>query len=187
MNPEPVKTPGVIAKAAHTYMQAAAPQAKPAAGLSLPLQVLTKADVSRLGREINEIESFFEVAAIKGATTKTVPQTSQQMTLIMNENGLNVLRQEDRLQINTFLKMLREKAPIVHTSFAADPKPDFLMKLVEWFRKEAHPYVLLQVGLQPSIAAGCVIRTTNKYFDFSFKKHFEESKARLGASLRAQA
>ena len=172
-----------VVAAAIARLHSAAPAVAPLT-LKLPLQIMTKADVSRLGREVDGIAAFFASAAIKGATTKTVPQASQQLTALINDNGLNLLKESDRNNLVVFLKFLREKAPIVHASFATDPKPDFLMKIVGWFQTEAHPHVLLQVGLRPDIAAGCVIRTANKYFDFSFKKHFEASKAKLGASLR---
>ncbi len=156
----------------------------PAVLLTLPIQVITKADVSRLNRETQGLMAFFAQAAIKGATAQTVPQLSAQLTALLNENKLNMLKENDRLAVSEFLSQLLVHAPIVHASFAVDPKPDFLMRITAWFRKEAHPNVLLQLGLRPSIAAGCVFRTTNKYFDFSFKKHFEDNKSALGASLR---
>jgi F0F1-type ATP synthase delta subunit len=162
-----------------------APESTAVKDLQLPVQILTSGDISRLSREVEALEGFFEQASIKAATTKTVPQASQQLTAVINENNLNILHEADRKSLVTFLKTVREKAPVVHLSFATDPKPDFLMKLATWFRREAHPYVLFHVGIQPNIAAGCVLRTTNKYFDLSFKQHFETSKAKLGAVLRA--
>ena len=178
----------IVAKTAPAH--APAPGASVVSGqkqMVLPVQILTQADVSRLNRELDAIETFFSEAAIKGATTKSVPQTSQLLTVLCNENSLNLLKVEDRRSATAFLQMLRAKAPIVHASFATDPKPDFLMKLMIWFRKEAHPYVLFKVGLQPSIAAGCVLRTDNKYYDLSFKEHFRKSKEKLPAALRAIA
>jgi F0F1-type ATP synthase delta subunit len=169
---------------AHSEPPKAEADAKPVE-LTLPVQILTSGDISRLMREIEEIEEFFEKAALTGATAKTVPQPSLHLAVIISENKLNILHKKDRLAIDAFLKDVRKKAPLIHISFATDPKPDFLMKLITWFRTNAHPYVLLQVGLQPNIAAGCVLRTTNKYFDFSFKEHFEESKAKLATALRA--
>jgi hypothetical protein len=41
----------------------------------------------------------------------------------------------------------------------------------------------LNVGLQPELAAGCTLRTTNKYYDFSFRKRFERSKQKLLEAL----
>ena len=153
--------------------------------LKLPIQIMTKADVSRLDREMREFEDFFASAAVSGASAKTVPQPSQLLTILLNENNFNLLKADDRQKVITFLGTLRAKVPVIHISFAVDPKPDFLMRIVNWFRTQAHPYALVQIGLRPSIAAGCVIRTTNKYFDFSFKKHFEDNKAKLTEALKA--
>jgi hypothetical protein len=36
-----------------------------------------------------------------------------------------------------------------------------------------------QVGLQPTIAAGCVVRTSNKVFDMSLKEHLTEQEQYL--------
>lgn len=156
--------------------------AKPV-GLVLPVQILTPGDISRLIRELQDLEEFFEEASIKGANLKTVPQSTQQMTTFVKENNLNLLHEADRAALKKYLAIIKTKAPVVHLSFATDPKPDFLMKLALWFRTNADPYVLIQVGLQPNIAAGCVLRTTNKYFDLSFKQHFLESKAKLAIAL----
>lgn len=155
-----------------------------AATLKLPIQIVTQSDVSRLCREVENLNDFFTQAAIKGAQAKTVPQSSQTLNSLISDNELNMLKKEDRDRLKAFLDMLRSKAPVVSASFATDPKPDFLMKLVVWFRSEAHPYVLLKVGLQPNIAAGCVFRTSNKYFDFSFRNQFSRSKEKLSVALR---
>jgi hypothetical protein len=179
--------PNPVATAVRAKLRAQAVASTAVPPLTLPVQVITKADVSRLAREMNSLNEFFMESATKGASAKTVPQLTQQMTTFLNENKLNVLVEADRTYAGVFLDHLRASAPVVHASFASDPKADFLMRLIMWFRAEAHPHVVLQIGLQPSIAAGCIFRTTNKYFDFSFKKHFEDSKAKLGASLRAQA
>lgn len=134
---------------------------------------------------MEDLDEFFTQAALKATNAKTVPQASLQLSAIAQENGLNLLQKEDRLAVGQFLKRDMSKAPIVHASFATDPRPDFLMKLAAWFRNEAHPHVLLQIGLQPNIAAGCIIRTSNKYFDFSFQEHFKNSKLKLIAAMKA--
>lgn len=150
----------------------------------LPLQIISQSDLSRVTREMEEVDDFFTQASLKAASAKSVPQISLQLSGLFEENSLNLLQKQDRRQLKQFLEVLRAKAPVVTASFATDPKTDFLMKLVGWFRTEAHPYVLLQTGLQPNIAAGCIFRTTNKYFDFSFKEHFKKSKLKLSESLR---
>ncbi len=177
---QPVPTEDVKGATAATVSSNAPP-------LSLPIQIVTKTDVSRLSREVETLNEFFTQAAVKGALAKTVPQSSQSLNSLIGDNGLNMLKKEDRDRLKAFLDMLRSRAPVVSASFATDPKPDFLMKLTAWFRAEAHPYVLLKVGLQPNIAAGCVFRTSNKYFDFSFRNQFKASKEKLSAALRKVA
>ena len=52
-----------------------------------------------------------------------------------------------------------------------------------WLRREIHPLVLMTVGLQPNIGAGCIVRTTNKYFDFSLRQDFANKRDLLQAAL----
>jgi F0F1-type ATP synthase delta subunit len=47
--------------------------------------------------------------------------------------------------------------------------------------------VLVQIGLQPNLGAGCVVRTTNKYFDMSLRTKFFDSRDKLRAVLKAPA
>lgn len=161
----------------------ATPAKKVVAGMLLPLKVLTLADVSRLSREIQGMIDFFAEAALNGATTKTIPQASQQLIALVNENKLNLLSEEDRVAMQHFIVSLQKNAPVIHLSFAVDPKPDLLMKLMGWFRHEVHPLVVFKVGIQPTIAAGCIIRTANKYYDMSFKQHFKNSKMKLATAM----
>lgn len=156
---------------------------KPA--LKLPIQVLTVYDVARLVREAEKLEEFFTRGAVTGAKAKDVPQLSRQMELLVENNQLNVLHKEDRASLVYFLNELRSNAPVVHLSFATEPKPEFLSKLMNWFRVEAHPHILFKIGLRPAIAAGCIVRTNNKYFDFSFKQRFSDSKGKLAQYLGA--
>ena len=74
----------------------------------------------------------------------------------------------------------------MHISFSADPSPLFTQKLIAWLRSEIHPLVLLQIGLQPNMGAGCVVRTSNKYFDFSLRDRFK-SKGEMLAKIMQEA
>ena len=56
-----------------------------------------------------------------------------------------------------------------------------------WLRREIHPVVLLTVGLQPSIGAGCIVRSTNKQFDFSLREDFLKKHDLLMAKIVAGA
>lgn len=152
--------------------------------LILPISITSRVDVGRLLREVGTLEDFLQQAAIRnpGASAK-LPKTSRLCDEFVTLNGLNTLHESDRRRMQEFLNELKTHAPLIHASFGVDPSPVFLQRFVEWIRKEIHPYALIRVGLQPNIGAGCVIRTTNKQFDFSIRQHFKRQRPLLLASL----
>ncbi|MBA2279187.1 hypothetical protein H0V99_01975 [Candidatus Saccharibacteria bacterium] len=186
---EPQPQPGTPppAAAVPSVPQQPVPAAAPAASdnLVLPLSVVSRSDIARSLREVLTIDDFFHQATIRGSKELTLPRQSQVLESLASANQLNLIHAEDRQKLEKFLTRLKTRAPVVHMSFASDPNGDFVMKLVEWFRREIHPHTVLHIGLQPALAAGCVVRTTNKVFDFSFRKRFEKSKEKLIAALEA--
>lgn len=154
------------------------------ATLRLPITVVSRVDVGRLLREVAAIDDFLSQSAIRQPGTPIkLPKTSRLFDEIVTLNQLNVLHDTDRKQLTEFLTNVRNTAPILHMSFNADPSPDFTQKLMTWLRTEIHPIVLIQVGLQPNIGAGCVLRTTNKFFDFSLRTRLKKNSAALAEVL----
>lgn len=151
--------------------------------IKLPLSMVSRGDVSRSLREVTAIDDFFHQSAVRGSKDQQLPALSRSLDSLASENNLNLLHAEDRRRLKEFLAQVKSSAPVVHISFASEASAPFLAKILEWFRNEAHPYTVLHVGLRPEIAAGCTIRTTNKFFDFSFRKRFEQSKQKLIAVL----
>jgi len=153
--------------------------------LVLPLSVVSRADVGQLTRELEALES-----AVRRATAskddKPLP-TSRLLDDISAQNKLNLLQPADRAALKTFLAMISSKAPLLHFSFSSDPSPRFLAKLLTWLRTEIDDKVLLHIGLEPALGAGCVLRTTNRYFDFSLRQHFEKQGEMLLSTLREKA
>ncbi len=140
--------------------------------LQLPLAVISLVDTGRLLREATDLDEFLVQSTLRQPGEKiSLPRTSKLLEETAKQNKLNLLVQTERRQLIGFLEELKVNAPVLHFSFAVDPSPAFLRKLTEWLRQEIHPLVLLQIGLQPSIAAGCVLRTTDKYFDFSLRNY----------------
>lgn len=138
----------------------------------LPAQLSGKTDINRLLRELETLEE-----TLIGTESKKIPPPK--VTSLLNQtallNGYKLLEQTHRQHITDQLMKIRDHAPTVHISFATEPSPKVTETLLTWLRVNVHRYTLLQVGLQPTIAAGCVLRTPNKIFDMS-----------LGASLRKQ-
>jgi hypothetical protein len=156
--------------------------------LQLPVQVAGRVDVGRLLREAEQIDNFLKQAAIREpGTSMKLPKTSRLMDDFVSSNKLNLLHEVDRTKILNFLVMVKAKAPVLHMSFGVDPSPSFTQRLMAWLRQEVHPLALVQVGLQPNIGAGCIIRTTNKYFDFSLREHFKKQRPLLVQKLHIDA
>lgn len=160
-----------------------APSATPS--LALPLTVTGPIDVGRLLRELEAIDNYLMQFHLKGEDDKAkMPKTSKLMDNLLEINKLNLVEPTHRQQLIAFLQNTKEHAPVLHISFGSDPSPAFLEKLVTWLRQEIHPLVLVTVGLQPNIGAGCLVRSTNKYFDFSLRENFTKNRELLMSKLR---
>lgn len=153
-----------------------------ASQMALPNAVVTRADVGRLAKEAETLDSALNAASVRGNGAE-LPKTTQLLTETAGINKLNLLQAEDRKTLLEFLQKTRANAPTLHMSFNSDPSPTFQQGLITWVRREINPAILLQIGLNPSIGAGCVVRTTNKFFDFSLKRRFTEQRELLIAKL----
>lgn len=160
-------------------------QPKTSSSYVLPPNVISRSDISKSLRELTVIDDYFHQAAIRGSKDQTLPTLGKALGSLAEANQLNLLHAEDRAQLKSFLTKLKAQAPVVHMSFPSEASASFLAKILEWFRANVHPYTVLHIGLQPELAAGCVVRTTNKQFDFSFRKRLEQSKQKLIAALEA--
>lgn len=153
--------------------------------MSLPLAVVGKVDVGRLLREVEALDNFMSQAAIRQpGTSLKLPKTSRLLDELIAQNKVNALIEDDRARLLHFLMEVYAHAPQLHMSFSADPSPLFMQRLTEWIRREIHPLALIQVGMQPNMGAGCVVRTTNKYFDFSLRQRFTEKRDVLASKLK---
>lgn len=151
----------------------------------LPTSVVSPGDVKRLRREIETIEDFLHQAGLRvGGTAVKLPPASRVLQDMAEGAELNLLQAVDRRQLSSYMSSLLDTAPLLHMSFASTPSPAFLGKLLTWLRANIHPQVLVTVGVQPSIAAGCIVRTANKQFDLSLRQSFNDQKVTLIDSLR---
>jgi len=144
---------------------------KPSAFI-LPPQLSGKTDINRL---LRELEMLDEVLIVQQSQKISLPKVTSLLNQTAMANGYKLLEQTHRQHITEQLTKIRDHAPLLHISFATEPSPKVTETLLGWLRTNVHRYALLQIGLEPAIAAGCVLRTPNKIFDMS-----------LGASLQKQ-
>lgn len=143
----------------------------------LPVSIVSPTDIARLTREIEAIDAFFRQEAIRQAGQQNaLPRMSKLMDQLTADNQLNLLQTDHRQYVVDSLEILHESAPVLHMSFSVDPPGPYVQKIVAWLRKNIHPQVLVTVGLQPNIGAGCVVRTTNRLFDFSLREYFNDKR-----------
>lgn len=156
--------------------------------LTLPLLVTSPVDVGRLVREVEALDNSLMQHDVGGASEPLkMPKTSLLLDAMIDANKLVLTDPTQRRRVLLFLQTVHTKAPVIHISFSADPAPAFIEKLMTWLRREISAQVLITVGLQPNIGAGCLVRTTNKYYDFSLRQNFTKNRALLMEKLREVA
>jgi hypothetical protein len=143
--------------------------------LKLPSDIISSTDIARLIRELNGLNDFFVGAKARATGTSIQPpKITRQLNHLTLENKVNLMDDNSRNGLIKNLELIRKNAPNIHISFAAEPAPRALEKILIWLRENIHSQTLLQVGLQPSIAAGCIVRTPNKVFDMSMRNNMKK-------------
>ena len=154
------------------------------ADMKLPVLVFGISEIRRLGRELESLEDYLQSVEIRQPGTQpALPRLSRLLDALAAENQLNLLQEADRKKLGEFLEHIEHKAPNIHISFASDPSSNFTAKIVTWLRANIHPHIMLSLGLQPTITAGCIIRTDNRVIDLSLRERFTKQQAELINSL----
>ena len=153
--------------------------------LRLPNTVISPIDVARLLRELNNLDDFFvSVKNRQAGTSMQLPKLSRQLDQLSHDNELNLLDESHRAGLNQKLTKIYEAAPKMHISFASEPSSKPFEDILLWLRKNIDPHTLVTVGLQPAIAAGCVVRTSNKLFDMSLRAGLERQRPYLARLIK---
>lgn len=145
-----------------------------------PDRLVNTADLSRLIRELTALDDSIHQSSLRkpGAPT-VIARSSQTLEELARTNHIKLTDAEQRAQLLNLLEAFYQHAPRIHMGLATEPSAGFTRSIITWLRKNVHPLVLLEVGLQPTIAAGCTIRTDNKFFDMSLRNHFAENRTLL--------
>lgn len=146
----------------------------------LPLSVVTQADIARIVREINSLNDFFVSTKLRESGSPMQPaRLTRVLDQISKDNQINLLEEDQRNKLAENLEKIIEKAPLLHVSFATEPSAIAVEKILDWLRQNIHPYALVQVGLQPTIAAGIILRSGNKVFDLSLRENLKKQQSYL--------
>ncbi len=153
--------------------------------LRLPNTVISPVDISRLLRELNNLDDFFVSAKNRQAGTgMQLPKLSRQLDQLSHDNEINLLDESHRVGLKQTLESIYERAPKIHISFASEPGSKPFEQVLIWLRKNIHPQTLVTIGLQPAIAAGCILRTHNKIFDMGLRASLEQQRPYLARLIK---
>ncbi len=158
--------------------------------LTLPVSVVGPTDVGRLIRELEAIDDAILQLNLRkeGAPETKLPKTSKLMDQIVHVNRLNLLKRHGQGWLETIPgRGQRSSRRSCISASVPTRRQRFLDKLMSWLRREIHPSVLLTIGLQPNIGAGCIVRTTNKQFDFSLRQDFANKRDLLLRQIAGDA
>jgi hypothetical protein len=142
----------------------------------LPFNVVTKIDVSRLVSEVERVDNEMTTTAVRTKTSgveQTLPVLSEQLSDFLSQNELSLTTGPERSMIVKQLRLLKEKVPVLHMTFAVTADVESLQELINWIRSSIHPQAVIAVGLQPALVAGVYLRTPNHVHDLSVRGALE--------------
>ncbi len=118
-------------------------------------------------RELDKVEDTISEHRIRGDDQAWDINLSFSLDELIKNNDLKITNREDFNNLKNFLKDLQTNGKVLHFSFNQSASEMILNKLIEWLRKNIDPNVLVTTGLNNSLGVGFILRSTNKYFDFS--------------------
>lgn len=159
---------------------------QPVQQITLPERLVSSVDLSRTIRELEALDESMRQAALRkpGEPTK-LSRSSVTLEELARENGVQLTDATQREQLIGLLHGFMDHAPRIHMSVAAEPSAAFSHRVTIWLRQNIHPLTLLEIGLQPTLAAGCIIRTNNKLFDMSLRHRFKDNRGILYEKISA--
>lgn len=146
------------------------------ADFTIPPSVVSRIDLSRLVSEVERVDGELTAEAVR-AGEKTVTSSgvgvSSALTDFLSQNNLSLNDSTARSSLIKQLRLLKNKAPVIHMTFASTADQESLQELVAWVRSEVHQQAVISVGLQPDLVAGVYVRTPNHVHDLTLKAKLE--------------
>lgn len=152
--------------------------------LALPIVIASRQDITNVHRELRLFDDAAMQSVMRHDNPVKYPAISAKLRGVVQANQVDLHDESHRKKLLAKLDALKNSAPTVHISFPVEPSAEILQELVAWFRKEIHPNIVIRVGLQPTIAAGVIVRTPNHQFDFSLRKHLQKNREKLVEVLK---
>lgn len=147
--------------------------------LTLPTIIASRQDITQVHRELRLFDDQAMQSVMRHDNPVKFPPISAKLRGMVQQNQIDLRDEAARKKLLESMEKLKNGAPTIHISFPAEPSPAVLQKLVEWLRKNIDPRIVIRVGMQPTIAAGVIVRTPSHQFDFSLRQHLHKNRAKL--------
>ena len=157
-------------------------------GYALPASLATQRDLRRLVNEVELIDTKIVEMGIHEQTGYPLGEEvvlSPQLGDFVTLNHIDVKDSGARSRLIGALRELKERAPVVHVTFAASAGREEIAKLVDWVRQSVHPQAVLVIGLAPELIGGVYVRTANKVFDLSIRSQLAGGRQIIQQELEA--
>jgi F0F1-type ATP synthase delta subunit len=152
--------------------------------LTLPTVIASRQDITNTHRELRLFDDAAMQSVMRHDNPVKYPPISAKLRGIVQQNQIDLRDEAARKKLLSALDALKSSAPTIHISFPNEPSAEVLQKLVTWLRKEIDPRIVIRVGMQPTIAAGVIVRTPNHQFDFSLRQHLQKNRGKLIEALK---
>lgn len=75
--------------------------------------------------------------------------------------------------------------PVIHVMLAATPNKSFREEMAKWFREVGGRDYMVSISINRMIGGGAIIRTPNRYYDYSFAHRVVACRGKLPVLVRA--
>lgn len=150
----------------------------------LPLTIISRADVTRILRELESYDEILHQDSLRAnATATNIAYLSDGLRDIADYYQYELTEKLDRHQLLEKLEILKIHAPQIHISFASHPSYNVLTQITNWARNTLDGELLIQTSISPLLIGGCIVRTSNREFDFSFARKLQSVKVNKEAMV----
>lgn len=156
-------------------------------GFILPSSIVTRVDFSRILRELEKVDNDLAAERIRAKDGGQIhaPTLSGPLEDFLVQNRIQLSTSQQFADLIKQMRLIKDKAPVIHLTFAVTADRESLQWLAEWLRREIHPQALVSVGLQPALVAGVYIRTPNHVHDLSLRAALAKQHDSLVKDLEA--
>jgi hypothetical protein len=157
------------------------------AAITLPVTMVTLAELENLQQELAAIADFFaQTARRQPGTPVTPPAASLSLEYMAKQYGCNLLDKNDRQKLTDMLHEMRRTARPIHITFASQPPNLWLQRICAWFRENVDKNILLKVSYAPHLVSGCTVKASVRTYDLSMGRRLDDARPVLLQGILAK-